>query len=346
MLSEQKEATNILQRYLGVENVLLTINGTASLHAIILALEIPAGSEIIFPVDGYPPLIMVALICGLRPVFADVDENGNLDPDSLLKHINSFTRAVVSIHMAGTPVSSEISKIVSSHQNIHLIEDCCQALGSIIKGSVQLSDNACAGILSFSDSKIGGIGFGGAVFSRSNELAREIGVICNSGLRSKHNFDKIGLGLEFPSSLLTTLLNELRKLNQLVEERISFYSEISEMLNSDFKIIPGQKIKNVVPHKLITFYSKIQNHLTIENELLNSVETHYPKVIFKEAFFLKAASNKLVNENDLNDFRGYINFSRNYLAFRYPGNMEKRMEVKRTIKEFVCKEVECVHCVS
>jgi len=62
---------------------------------------------------------------GVNIVFADIDDNLNIDPDDVVRKITSKTKAVVGVHLGGIPFSSKLNEICRQH-NIPLIVDAAQ----------------------------------------------------------------------------------------------------------------------------------------------------------------------------------------------------------------------------
>ena len=109
--------------------------GRMAFHYILRALELPAGSEIIFPALTFWVVPEIARQSGLKPVFVDVDPaTFNLDPGKVEAKISEHTRAIVPTHLYGQPCSmTEIMGIAERH-NLIVIEDCAQAVGARYRG--------------------------------------------------------------------------------------------------------------------------------------------------------------------------------------------------------------------
>ncbi|BDQ04943.1 MAG: hypothetical protein KatS3mg084_0461 [Candidatus Dojkabacteria bacterium] len=70
------------------------------------------GDEVICPVYTFFATVTPLLFTGAKPVFCDIDENGNIDPQEIKKKITSKTRGVIVTHMWGIPCKmDEIVKI-------------------------------------------------------------------------------------------------------------------------------------------------------------------------------------------------------------------------------------------
>jgi CDP-6-deoxy-D-xylo-4-hexulose-3-dehydrase len=93
------------------------------------------GDEIIVCACGFATTVAPIVQCGLKPVFVDIDwEDLNWNLDEVASKITNRTRAVISSPVLGNPY--DIDKIVDicKSNNIHLIADNCDSLGSKWKG--------------------------------------------------------------------------------------------------------------------------------------------------------------------------------------------------------------------
>jgi perosamine synthetase len=109
--------------------------GRIAFYYILKALDLPAGSEIIFPALTFWVVPELARVAGLTVVFADVDPRTfNLDPDSVERLITDKTRAVVPTHLYGLPCDMDRILDIASRHNLIVLEDCAHALGATYKG--------------------------------------------------------------------------------------------------------------------------------------------------------------------------------------------------------------------
>lgn len=109
--------------------------GRMAFHYILQALDLPKGSDIVFPALTFWVMPEVARAAGYNPVFADVDPlTFNMTPASVEKVITPKTVAIVPTHVWGLPCDmDEILAIARKHGAL-VIEDCAHALGATYKG--------------------------------------------------------------------------------------------------------------------------------------------------------------------------------------------------------------------
>jgi len=124
-----------LERTLGLVRPVAVNSGTSALH---LALEIAgvgAGDEVILPAQTFIASGLAILMCGARPVFADIQPyTGSVDPLSVLVKITSRTKAVMPVHWGGYPCDMDEINAIAREHGLSVIEDAAHALGAIYKG--------------------------------------------------------------------------------------------------------------------------------------------------------------------------------------------------------------------
>lgn len=148
--------------------------GRMAFHYILQALELPAGSEIIFPALTFWVVPEIARRAGLRPVFVDVDPaTFNLDPAKIEAALTERTRAIVPTHLYGCPCAmTEIIKI-ADRRGLLVIEDCAQAVGAKYRGR-RVGTFGIASFFSFQLLKGINTYGGGMVVSNDAELWRRV----------------------------------------------------------------------------------------------------------------------------------------------------------------------------
>jgi dTDP-4-amino-4,6-dideoxygalactose transaminase len=132
---QQFEAAFARRHGLDAASAITAAYGRMAFYYILKALDLPAGSEIIFPALTFWVVPELARVAGLTVVFADVDPNTfNIDPASVERLITDRTRAIVPTHLYGLPCDMDRVLDVAARHNLVVIEDCAHALGATYKG--------------------------------------------------------------------------------------------------------------------------------------------------------------------------------------------------------------------
>jgi dTDP-4-amino-4,6-dideoxygalactose transaminase len=168
-----KELEEEFKKYFGVKYTFAFNSGRAGLMAILKAMEIKQDNEVLLQAFTCNSAVNPILNFGAKPVFVDVDETLNLDPEDLKKKITSKSKAVMIQHTFGWPAKiDEISEICQKY-NLFLIEDCAHSLGAKYKGKF-CGTFGDAAFFSFGRDKIISSVFGGMVATNDEKIGERI----------------------------------------------------------------------------------------------------------------------------------------------------------------------------
>jgi len=97
--------------------------------------RLKAGDEVITAATAFPTTVNPIVQNGLVPVFLDVAvPNYNIDVRQLEEAYSEKTKAIVLAHTLGNPFDLDAVKDFVGRHGLWLIEDCCDAVGSLYKG--------------------------------------------------------------------------------------------------------------------------------------------------------------------------------------------------------------------
>ena len=194
-------------------------SGTAALHAVLLALGIGPGDEVIVPAFTFFATASSVCMCGARPVFADVDEDTfNLSIESLEEQLTPKTRAVIGVHLFGQPFDVRPVAEICGERGIHFIEDAAQAHGAIYHGK-KVGSFGIAGCFSFYPTKNMTTGEGGMVTTADPDLAGTIRRYINHGQQEKYLHTCIGYNFRMTDIGAAIGLAQLEKLDSFNKKR-------------------------------------------------------------------------------------------------------------------------------
>lgn len=120
-----------LAQRLGLPNMLMCSSGSNALYLAVYLLNLPKGSEVILPSFTWVSCAHAVKLCGLQPVFCDVEaDSGNVSVDTIKPHITPNTSAIMVVHYAGKAV--DMDPILEL--GLPVIEDAAHAIDSKYKG--------------------------------------------------------------------------------------------------------------------------------------------------------------------------------------------------------------------
>jgi len=170
-------------------------SGTAALQASLYALDIKKGDEVLLPSFTFVATANAVVSTGAKPVFVDIlKENYTIDPDDLQKKITKKTRAIIPVHLYGNVANIERLSEISKKNNIPIIEDSAQSLGSTYKGK-HTGTFFEMGCYSMYPAKVMTSGEGGFIVTNNKKLRDKLLMIRNHGM--VHGYDTKVFGLNF-----------------------------------------------------------------------------------------------------------------------------------------------------
>lgn len=113
---------------------LAVTSGTAALEVAFNALGIGPGDEVILPAWTWHSDATAVVRAGALPVFAEIDESFNIDPNDIEHRITPNTKVLVAVHLQGAPADLEKILAIARKHNLKVLEDSSQAVGASYKG--------------------------------------------------------------------------------------------------------------------------------------------------------------------------------------------------------------------
>lgn len=223
---------NAFAKYIGTKYATAVSNGTVALHLALLALEISKDDEVIVPSFTYIATANAITYVGAKPVFVDSEpETWQISPESIKKSITKKTKAIIIVHLYGHPCEmDEITKICKEN-NIYLIEDCAEAIGSKYKNKKVGSFGDIA-TFSFFGNKTITTGEGGMLVSNNEKLIKEAYHYKNQSVTEKQYWhDKTGYNYRMTNIQAAIGLAQLEQ----VEKNIKDKANIAEIYQKAFE---------------------------------------------------------------------------------------------------------------
>lgn len=216
-----------LAKYIGAKYAVGVNSGTDALFLSMKAMGIGEGDNVIVPSHTFIASIQTIAQTGAEPRLIDIGEDGLMDVTQLNGLINSFTKAILPVHLEGKVCNmDEILKF-----GYPVIEDAAQALGAkgIGKGLVQC--------FSFYPAKIMGVpGDAGAITTNDENLYKELLLLRNHYGIGKGVEGKVKFGYNSRlDNLQAAFLNvRFKKLDRLLKRR----KEIADVYNTQLRNYP------------------------------------------------------------------------------------------------------------
>jgi dTDP-4-amino-4,6-dideoxygalactose transaminase len=233
------------------------------------ALDIGPGDEVITTPFTFIATSEAVRAVGARPVFVDIDPHTfNIDPARIEAAITPRTRALLPVHLFGQPCDMRPILELARRHDLHVIEDCAQALGASYGGR-RVGSLGIAGCLSFFPSKnLGCLGDGGMIVTDDESLYRRAEVLRRHGGRVKYHHEVQGTNSrldELQAAVLRVKLPHIERWNRLRREHACRY-------NGGLSAMPGV----TAPRELTSSgYAPLSRPADESNPLLAAVYHQY-----------------------------------------------------------------------
>lgn len=208
-------------------------SGTAAIHTALGALDFNPGDEIITaPITDLGTVIPILYQNGV-PVFADIDDTYNMDPQDVERKITDRTRAIVVVHLFGNPCNMDAMSAIAKKHKIPLVEDCSQSHLTEYKGKYvgTIGDLGC---YSFQQSKHMTTGDGGMTVTSNKTHYERMKLFVDKGFMRK-GWGTRAYGFHAPNYRMNELTAavgraQLRKVKAVVEKRARMGAKMTEFL--------------------------------------------------------------------------------------------------------------------
>ena len=148
--------------------------GRSAMSALIDALELPPGAEVILPALGFKGTAGLIKRAGLKPVFADIERDG-VAPGihEVEQKISPDSKAFIPVHLFGYPCELSALSELCKENGIVVIEDCAHGPG-IISNNAPAGHIGDAAFFSFNLLKPVNAYMGGLAATDNKELSEKI----------------------------------------------------------------------------------------------------------------------------------------------------------------------------
>lgn len=251
-----------LARRTGRKHAFAAVNGTAALHAALVALDVAPGDEVILPSVTFVASANSIAQAGAIPHLVDIEPKRlGLDIERLCAHlraialckdgktINTLTGrrigAIVPVHVFGQPVDHEALDEVAREFSLPVLVDATESLGSTWQGKPAGSFGVMS-VLSFNGNKIVTTGGGGAIVTDDDRLAKTVRHLATTA-KVPHKWafihDRTAFNYRLPNLNAAVGCAQLEKLDQFIAEK----RQLAENYRASLSHLPGVEVMKEPP---------------------------------------------------------------------------------------------------
>ena len=215
---------------------------TSALEAVLIALGVGPGDEVLVPVQTFIATGMVVNLTGARPVFTEIAaDTFSMDFEDAWSRVNERTRGAIVVHFGGY-ISPQLPEFIKRmHESGRfVIEDAAHAPGAELDGK-RAGSFGDAGCFSFYPTKIITTGEGGMAVTARDDVAKTVRSLQNRG-RDMNNpaesYVLAGRNNRFTEIAAAMGLSQLRSLPEFLERRRSVAAIYDELLLQSELFVP------------------------------------------------------------------------------------------------------------
>ncbi|MFZ9772808.1 MAG: DegT/DnrJ/EryC1/StrS family aminotransferase [Ilumatobacteraceae bacterium] len=157
-----REFESAFAEYMGVPHALAVTSGTAALRVALAVLDLQPGDEVVTQSFTFVATAEAIIESRAVPVCCEIDGTLNMDPVDLERRMTPRTKAVIAVHMLGTPARLPEIAALCERRGVTLIEDAAWGCGGSLDGRA-LGTWGRMGTFSFDFAKTMTTGEGGMI---------------------------------------------------------------------------------------------------------------------------------------------------------------------------------------
>jgi len=229
----------------GVRHCVALSNGTAAVHGMIWASDLPAGSGLITPPNTFTATAEGIILAGHVPVFVDADPvTWNLSPEKTAELLESCSstgkpidprtgaeiRGIVAVDLYGQPADYKALQSIADRFGLYLFEDAAQSHDGSRSGRMAGSFGNAASFSFYPGKNMGAYGEGGAITTNSDQIAERMRTLRDHGSKEKYFYNFIGHNYRMSAFQGAVLGVKVRYIHQWNNNRIAAAERYGRML--------------------------------------------------------------------------------------------------------------------
>jgi perosamine synthetase len=270
--------------YCGVRHAVLMSNGTVAQEAMLEALGIGPGDEVITVSFSFNATVSVILRVGARPVFVDIREDDFcIDPAQVEAAITPRTKAIMPVHLYGLMADMDPLVDIAERHGLMIIEDAAQAHGARYRG--RRAGQFGPAMFSLYATKNLMTGEGGFATTDDDAVADRLRLLRNHGMRVRYYHDELGTNFK-PTDLAAAIgLAQLQRLDERTARRRENAAFLTAALGGDFIVPREPEGREHVWHQYVMRFPD-QREAVMDGLTERGIGTliYYPVPIHKQAY--------------------------------------------------------------
>ena len=196
-------------------------SGTDALMLSLKSLGVKEGDEVITTPYTFYATIGAIVTLGAKPIFVDVKEDYNIDPNLIEKAITKKTKVILPVHWSGRICDMKKIKSISKKHNIPIVEDACHAIKATYKGKFAgtFGEFGCFSLHPLKNLNVWGDG--GYIIVNNKKNLKKILLLRNHGLVGRNKNLIFGYNSRLDTIQAVVANHLLKKIKKITSKRIN-----------------------------------------------------------------------------------------------------------------------------
>ena len=215
-------------------------SGTCSLHLVLRSMGVGPGDEVITAPNSFFASAAAIALVGARIVFADVNEDSNIDPAAVEAAVTDRTRAILPVHLTGRPVDMIRIQAIADAHGLGILEDAAQAVGSSFHGQKVGSWGTAAAFSLHPLKSLHAFGDAGIVTAREERIVQDVALRKNHGLVDRGTCAEWSFDCRLDEVQAALLRVQLRGIDDKIADRRRLAARYGDALR-DWVRVPDER---------------------------------------------------------------------------------------------------------
>ena len=215
-------------KFTGAKFCLGLNSGTDALMMSLWSSGIKRGDEVITSPISFVATANSIIHVGAKPVFVDVGDDLNINPDLIEAAITKKTKAIMPVHWTGRVCEMDKIIKIAKKYKLKIIEDAAQATGAYYKGRHAGTFGKISAFSTHPLKNLNALGDGGFIITNEKKLYDKIKLYRSHGLEGRDDAKIIGVNSRLDSLNAEVLNFRLKKLKSIINRRkknINYYKK-------------------------------------------------------------------------------------------------------------------------
>ncbi len=266
-------------KLIGTKYAIGVNSGTDALSLSLKAIDVGVGDEVITAPNTFIATVGAIVATGARPVFVDVLDDYNINPELIEGAITPKTKTLMPVHYAGHPADMPSIMLIAEKHGLPVIEDSCQAITASIDNKCVGTFGATGGFSLHPLKNLNVWGDGGIIVTDSKKLLDKLTLLRNHGLKGRDEVQIFGYNSRLDSLQAIVGNCLIKDIEKITEKRIKWANKIDKGLADlkDYVTIPERKKNSRYVYHLYMLMVKDRDNLL--SYLINNrieAKVHYP----------------------------------------------------------------------